>query len=465
MSLRTKLVAALTMLAALASVLIGAVSYEATSDQLRVEVDRSLDDTAEGLVDIGRAPGGQRQNVPRSRFLDLDHDLGSEGRGYDLVSVQVLAADGTARAATGTVSLPVSVDDVEIAVTGSHDGESQLRRDVTIGDTSYRMLTAARRSGGGAVQVARSLAENERLLDTLRNRILVAVLLSVGLAAVVGWLIARQITLRLVRLTAAAEEVAGTGRLDVDVPPAGRDEAGRLAQSFRAMLGALAGSKADQQRLIQDAGHELRTPLTSLRTNVSVLRRHPDMSPEEMGRLLEDLDGETRELTDLVNELVELATDRRDDEPVTDVELGPLIERVAERSARRTGRQVLCVADASVVPGRTQALERAVGNLVDNAIKFDDGGTAPIEVSVRNGRIEVSDRGPGIDPADLEHLFDRFYRATAARSRPGSGLGLSIVKDVAQRHGGTVSAANRPGGGATIGFTLPLQPHSVNWDR
>lgn len=211
-----------------------------------------------------------------------------------------------------------------------------LRRDIVIGETPYRLLTESRGDAGGAVQVARSLAENQRLLDSLRNRTIVLVLIVTMVAAGLGWLFAWQITRRLTRLTAAAEHVADTGRLDVDVAISGADEAGRLGVAFTGMLAALADSKADQQRLIQDAGHELRTPLTSLRTNVSVLRRHPEMDPAEMGRLLEDLDGETRELTDLVNELVELATDRHDDEPVQTVTLAETAERVAERARRRT---------------------------------------------------------------------------------------------------------------------------------
>ena len=102
-----------------------------------------------------------------------------------------------------------------------------------------------------------------------------------------------------------------------------------------------------------------------------------------------------------------------------------------------------------------------MSNLLDNAAKFDapEPGQArapPIEVEVAAGRVEVRDRGPGITDDDLDHVFDRFHRAVGARSRPGSGLGLAIVRDIVESHGGSVSAANRPGGGAVVGFTLPL---------
>jgi two-component system sensor histidine kinase MprB len=241
------------------------------------------------------------------------------------------------------------------------------------------------------------------------------------------------------------------------VPVDGTDEAGRLGAAFNEMLAALARSKDDQQRLVQDASHELRTPLTSLRTNISVLRRHDRLAPDTMAKVLDDLDGEARELTDLTNELVELATDRRSDEPPSELSLGVLAERVAARAARRTGRRVVVDADAAVVTGRPLMLERAITNLVDNAAKFDEGGEAPIEVVVRQGTVEVLDRGPGIAPADLPHLFDRFYRASAARSCPGSGLGLAIVKGVAEVHAGSVFAAQRPGGGAVVGFKVPAE--------
>ena len=191
-------------------------------------------------------------------------------------------------------------------------------------------------------------------------------------SAIIGSLIGRQFTRRLQRLTNAASEVATTGRLDVDVPTEGTDEAAQLGSAFSGMLGALARSRQEQTQLVQDAGHELRTPLTSLRTNVAVLRDFDRLDPDERGRLLADLDSESRELTALVNELVELATDRRDAEPLQHVRLGDIASRVVDRVHRRTGRDVRLVADNSSVDGQAAALERAVLNLVDNAAKFSD---------------------------------------------------------------------------------------------
>jgi two-component system sensor histidine kinase MprB len=453
MSLRAKLVLALVLLTSMAAISIGVWSYAATSHLLNDQIDRSLDDSSNMAGGVGgRGPGIGHH--------DGDEVVVDPSRVSDQNVTQVLAADGDRVSGSLTVVLPV--DDIDRAVAA---GTSEsVRRNVSVNGVEYRVLTTRQTTGPGAVQVARSLSETHHVLDSLRNLTLVATALVVALAAGVGWLIARQVTRRLARLTGVAEEVAATGRLDVPVPVGGTDEAGRLGTAFNEMLSALGRSRDAQQRLVQDAGHELRTPLTSLRTNVAVLRRHDTLPPETRARVIDDLDAETRELTGLVNELIELATDARDDEPHQRVELGPLVERVAERARRRTGRLIAVIAviaDDSTVDGRPLALERAVSNLLDNAAKFDalgpDQGEAhpPIEVEVAAGRVEVRDRGPGIPADDLPHVFDRFYRAVGARSRPGSGLGLAIVRDIVEAHGGTVSAVNRPDGGAVVGFTLP----------
>ncbi|MEV6905349.1 HAMP domain-containing sensor histidine kinase, partial [Amycolatopsis sp. NPDC051372] len=269
-----------------------------------------------------------------------------------------------------------------------------------------------------------------------------------------GWLLARQITRRLVRLTAVTEQVTDGGLVQAGVPTGGRDEVGRLATSFDRMLSRLADARADQERLVQDAAHELRTPLTSLRTNAQVMRRFDELSPDSRTRLLDDVDGETRELTHLITEIVELATRRYDSEETGPVELAAVAERAAERVRRRSGRAVVVDADDTVVSGQVRRLERAVGNLLENAVKFDAGGTEPIELTVRSGQIEVLDRGPGIPAQDLPHVFDRFHRADAARALPGSGLGLAIVRETAAAHDGAVIARLRSGGGAVVGFSV-----------
>jgi two-component system sensor histidine kinase MprB len=234
------------------------------------------------------------------------------------------------------------------------------------------------------------------------------------------------------------------------------DELGRLAASFNAMLHALSESRDQQQRLVTDASHELRTPLTSLRTNIEVLSRITEMDPDDRSRLLADLNIEMAELTNLVGELVDLATaPGGTDEEQRDVRLDEIALQAVDRARFRSGQHIEVDAEPTVVHARPVQLERAVTNVLHNACKWNPAGDGAIQVSVRRGRYEVRDHGPGIEPDDLPYVFDRFYRAPAARSTPGSGLGLAITKQVVESNGGRVWASAAPDGGAVVGFELP----------
>jgi two-component system sensor histidine kinase MprB len=446
MSLRLKLAIAMVALAVGSAVAVGAASYLSTGNQLRDQIDRSLNEAAQRVsLSGGAMPGRAPNGLPFGD--DADGEPPGDFRNFTQIQTQALTSDGSV-AFPGAYELPVGDGEVDVA---KAPRGRVFRRDVVIDGENFRMLTVA--NGNGAVQFARSLDETERVLDSILARTLIIVVVLAALALLVGVVIAQQITRRLVRLTDAASRVAESGDLDVDVPVDGKDETGRLGQAFNGMLASLARSRRSQHQLVQDAGHELRTPLTSLRTNVSVMQRYDELSPTSRKRLLADVESETRELTALVNELVELATDRRDLEMSVATPMGPVAEGVADRARRRSGREITVMADDNAVVVRPAALERALSNLVENALKFSDGA---IEVVVAFGRVEVRDQGPGIEPDDLARVFDRFYRADAARSQPGSGLGLAIVRDMAESHGGTVFASNRPTGGAVIGFQLPL---------
>lgn len=436
MSLRLKLMLALIVLAVGATLAIGVASYSSTRSELQETVDRSLDSAASRLDGLIIPPIPGRPARPGS---------------FEQIIVQRLSRDGQIVEAPESGELPVTSADLEVAT--SSDPNAASRHNVEIDGETFRVLTVRLGNGGGALMLARSLREVEQSLESILRSTLWAVVVVAIVSALIGWLIARQVTRRLTRLTVAAALVASSGRLDVEVPVDGADESGKLGRAFAGMLQSLQRSKREQHQLVQDASHELRTPLTSLRTNVAVLQRgFEQLPPEAREQLLADLDSETRELSDLVNELVELATEARDDEPLQPTRLVDVVDRAAERARRRFNREVEVRADASLIDGRPGALERAVQNLIDNACKFAPNGA--IEVTVLDGSVTVRDHGPGLDEADLPHLFDRFYRSVQMRGMPGSGLGLAIVKSVAEAHGGSVFARNAEGGGAEFGIKL-----------
>ncbi|WP_102926023.1 sensor histidine kinase [Streptomyces noursei] len=448
-SLRTSFALAFAAGAAGVTVLVGFLSYDSAARLVRLDEKSVFTEVVRDL----RAQVRERPYSPAD-YTTVPDPGGprDELAGATRTDVQVLAAGGRIVGA-GHPALPAG--DRERRVAARRDAGGSEERVVVLGDAEYHMATVALGGGRGAVQVARKLSGTEDLLSALQQRTVLLAAAVIALAGAVGWWLARRITGRLVRLTTAAESVAAHGRVDVVVPVAGRDEVARLGRAFDDMLGRLTTAVRDQQRLVQDAGHELRTPLTSLRTNISLLKRFEELPPDAREELLADLAGEARELTDLVNELVALAAGQRDDDPPSDVQLVEVADRAAAAARRRTGREIIVRAvRPAVVEGRPAALQRAVGNLLENAAKFDADGTAPIEVVVTGARVEVLDRGPGIADCDLTRVFDRFYRAPAARGLPGSGLGLAIVREIAVAHGGRAFAAARPGGGARLGFAV-----------
>ncbi len=436
MGLRWKIALSLAVVALIATLTVGVISYRTTSARLLDEVDRSISQ-ATGQM-IGRAVDGRITMPPRSLL--------------EVYSVRVLDASGASVASSFPDGAPIG--DGALSVVGAP--RALDRETLDVADESLRVHTIG--LANGALQVARPLDEVDAVLSDLRQRTLLLVLLVSIAAALVGWLIAGTVAAPIRRLTRAAEDVGSSGRLDVEVPGTGADEVGRLGSAFRNMLGALAVSRAEQRRLVQDAGHELRTPLTSLKTNLSVLRRHPEMSPEMRDGVLNDLDTEVRELTELVNELVAVASGELEEQVDERIDLPALAQDVADRVGRRRSRDIVVdVRSRAAVDAPRSALDRAITNLVDNACKFDPSGSQ-IGVVVDGGTLTVLDRGPGIEPGDEERIFDRFHRSESARSMPGSGLGLSIVRDVVSRANGTVAAAAREGGGAAISFTLPVSP-------
>jgi two-component system sensor histidine kinase MprB len=344
----------------------------------------------------------------------------------------------------------VKLPGLEEAERVAADGGKPFFSEGHVDDVHVRVYSA-QVGDGIAVQVARALDEVDHTLHKTGLYLLFIGLAGIGIASALGLLVA-QATLRPVgQLTSIAEEVTETRDPSRRIETHSRDELGRLASAFNAMLEALDSSLRSQRQLIADASHELRTPLASLRTNIEVLTggKGADLSQDERSKLLADVSGQVEELSALVAALVELDPDAPPE--MEDVRLDELVASAVAR-ARQHAPNVEFREHLTESPVRASPMhvDRAVSNLLDNAAKWSDS----VDVTVADHTVTVRDHGPGMAVEDLPHVFDRFYRAAAARNLPGSGLGLAIVKQVATSHGGTVTAENDPDGGAVFRLQL-----------
>ncbi len=492
MSFRRRITFVSAAAVAVAVVLTSLLTYLLTSHQLHSQVDSQLSSRADSLTFVARNPSHRS----RGSLLDLikgqDADQGSaqsattalrattaqgvsplgnlpprpgQVRGYQ----QLVDSHGHILfRSSGNVTLPVNARTRALAL---YAGKRSFS-DAEVNGLHVRIL-AEHIAPGRAVQVAQQLTEVDNLLSRLR---LILALLDIGgiaLAALLGRLVAGAAVLPLKRLTQATEHVALTQDLSGRIELTGVDELGRLASSFNAMLdalersmGALDASVHAQRQLVADASHELRTPVTSLRTNIEILQQAHDMEPDERQRLLADVVEQIGELTLLMNDLIELARGEEPSADTEDLRLDVLVSDVAERTRRHSpGTPLLELElEPTLVAGVPARLERAVTNLLDNAVKYSPPDE-PVEIvladrvslgsSIGGVELTVRDHGPGISAEDLAHVFDRFYRGAEARGRPGSGLGLAIVRQVVHQHGGTVAAERAAGGGTLMRLRLP----------
>jgi two-component system sensor histidine kinase MprB len=421
-------------------------AYVVVRGQLGSEIDKSLKARAGALATLTRrAPG------PFSSNLNFPPPKFGAAAGY----AQIVGR--------GMVSLPSGERTrlpIEGAVAVASGSRASFFRDATVAGTHLRIYTA-RINKTTAVEIARPLTEVDSALARIRLYFLVAALAALAGAAAVGAAVARTALRPVKRLTEHAERIAATGSLAERTNERRSDELGRLAHSFNTMLDALSRSVGAQRQLVADASHELRTPLAAARANLELVQLHEQLPPEERRRLLADAEVELREMTDLIEGLVELArvdTATPDRQPVR---LDHLVDEVVAAAERRSNLTFETELEPTYVNAAPGPLTRAVANLVDNAVKWS-GESKSVEVAVRDGTVTVRDHGPGVDPVDLRHIFDRFYRAPAARTLPGSGLGLAIVRQVAEAYGGTVTVEPATGGGALFTLGLPALDEAVD---
>ncbi|MDE3134130.1 MAG: HAMP domain-containing histidine kinase [Acidobacteriota bacterium] len=451
MLLRRKISIVAAAAVAIAVAIAVLISYFAVRDQLVGQINNELRDQA-SAIQRGYEVGGQLAGL-------------GAGAGGSAPYLQVVRQTGQVRTPAGQFALPDARHALNVA-----DGTARsFMATVTVRGARLQMFTFQvlfpypyAGQTAFAVQLARPLAAVDNVLRTLRWVLALVFLLVVVLAALLARMATHRVMRPLAEVTATAQLIGETDDLSQRIEVHEDDEVGQLATRFNEMLERLESSRAQldasvtaQRQLVADASHELRTPVTSLRTNIEVLLSGAELDEEDRRRLLTDVVEQSEELSTLVSDLIEVA---RGDTPPTSVE-DLRLDRLAEDAIDRARRNAPNVEFLEyLVPigvrGDPDRLMRAINNLLDNAaVHAGHGG--PVEVTVDQAGVTVRDHGDGIAEGDLPHLFDRFYRGANSRARQGSGLGLSIVRQAAQQHGGSISVRNAADGGAVFTLVLP----------
>ena len=428
MTLRSRLTLVAAGAVAVVLVVAGAVVYLTVAVGIRDEVDDSLRRLAAAAA---AAPLGASTVGPAS-----------DG--------QVVDASGqVAPLRPDSLSLPLVARSRQVAAGRA----APFFADVRLAASHLRMYVAPV-GGSRAIALAQPLDRVDDLLRRLRGVLLGVTAAGVVVAFGVGWAVARSALAPLRRLHQAARQVTASRDPEGVVAVEGNDELAELAAAFNEMLAALRQSLAAQRQLVADASHELRTPLTSLRTNVDFLLHDPALGGQVA--VLSDIQGELEDLSGLVTDLVDLARAESTIEVPADVGLDELVAEVVARTERRWPQlHIETRLTPTIVLAPPGLVERAVANQLDNAAAWTEPDQ-PVEVDVAGGEVVVRDHGPGIPPADLPHVFERFYRSADARLRPGSGLGLAIVHQAAIASGGSVTVERPADGGTRMRLRLPL---------
>ena len=431
-TLRFRLVLAAAGSILVALVLFGVATVLLVGHSLRSSLDNALRERATVVSELA---------VSAPAVLSSPGALESPASGRS-IAVEVIDARGRILARSLTLGAGVLPED-RLARAARVSGATGFE-DIDLGGRPFRLYAApiplSGPAGGGAVLVA---SDTTDISQTTAHLGVVVILTGAG-AALLAALAAAVLTGRglrpLRRLAGAAGEIERTADASRRLPERGvADEIGQLTGVLNRMLAALEAAREGERRFLADASHELRTPVTTLLGNVEFAARH-GADPE----VLEELQRDARRLARLVDDLLAL---ERGDAGVSGpdsaaVDLGEIVRGVvAVHAGEYGGRVGLDGIDHAVVRGDGRALARAVENLVENALVHGpEGGRVTVSVSRVNGRalVTVRDEGPGPDPADRDRLFERFWRGTSASGRPGSGLGLSIVSAIVDRHGGRI---------------------------
>jgi two-component system sensor histidine kinase MprB len=441
---RTRVIAATVAAAAIAVIIACFASYFTTRSALFNSVDQSLVQASKQPLNShfdDRLIGASSEIVlPNREMLNnsnipTDSTVMNAAEGKTSAQVIRTITIGTQSYRELVVPLPAN------SILGcSETGECQQ-----ISTTSAQLIV---------VDVTGQVTELSHLVSTLMLVAAGGLLLAFGL----GLFLARQALHPLEEVTNEIETVATTNDLQYRLVEGDEDELGRLRRVFNRLLRSVESSQSLQRQLVVDASHELRTPLTSLRTNAQVLSRASELSDEELHQITDDMITQVDELAALVTDLGELARGERSEGSLERLRLDDCVDECVETArtyARIRDITIAVEMETSYVEARHDRLNRAISNLLTNAVKFTPEG-GRIAVHSAHGLVSVADSGPGITDEDRQFVFDRFWRSPSARSLPGSGLGLSIVAQVVEEFAGTVTVDRDPDlGGARFTIQLP----------
>jgi two-component system sensor histidine kinase MprB len=425
---------------------VSSVLYFSYAASLHSRVDATLLAAAQQATSIARrikqsgANGGPALNVSKPVTVG---------------SVELQLFPGPVAAGRPTRFGPLGYRDVAVAEHAQPAYFANARH----GGQQFRVYTAAlpMAPGGGLVRTSRAANADD---GALRNAALLLAGLTLAAAGVTygaARLTAGRILRPIGQLTAAAEHVTRTRDLSARLRSTGTtDEVGRLGASFDTMLAALHESVTAQRQLVADASHELRTPLTSLTTNLDLLEDGAGLADPQAPALVRAAREQAGELGQLITDLIDLARYHESAPHRETVRLDLLTSEAVHRVRQRTPHAAIAAdLQPCLVHVDPAGVDHAICNLIDNAIKWNPPGGV-VHVAVADAHVSVTDHGPGIPDEDLPHIFERFYRAPAARGMPGAGLGLAIVARIAQANDATADVRTGPDGST---FTLAFPPH------
>jgi two-component system OmpR family sensor kinase len=467
-SLRTRIAAVyaalIVFVVALGAVAIDFALRSVLIDQTKLNLAQTADDFKNNAIEASTFgfSGDEPITLVLSNRATLDHwAAGHQYIQIDTVGGQVLGKSSNLGGITIPAWDPAEQPFEDLHTGGAHPGTMLVLN---------RVLFDSGQHAIAVLHVGERLDTVDEVLMRARN-----VLIGVAIGAMISVLIASYFVAAtaidpIERLTAAVAEI-GSERLDRRLRWKRRDEVGRLARAFDAMLDRLQSAFARERQFISDASHELRTPLTVIHSNAQMLQRWGDRDPEVMKASLQAIADESGRLAAMVSGMLTLSKAEAGDAiPKEPLVLERLVDDVVAHARERAEAKGLAIeathpAEArTIVMGDAGLLRQLVGNLVDNAIKFTAAGEIDVGVRREDGHavVDVSDTGPGIDQETADRLFDRFFRGDPAHARAveGTGLGLAIVRSIARVHAGSVAARPRPNGGSVFSVTLPAEPES-----